>query len=165
MDLTLQSVGPVVRHLDRHPTDTEESRRDRHRRENAACTAGLRGAAGVVKKMPHLIDSSRAFLDALLAARQADASLRDLHLAGGPAPLRQPPSPTSVTEARRRAAAALGLTASEAEASHPASPWKFEFFRGLATLMQDPDRSISDWLHHGPPHGFDSTYLSGRAFS
>ena len=148
MSVSLQTEGPVIRHaaLSTDP-ETAETERARLRREDAACTAGLRGAAAVVSKKPVIVEATRDLLDALRRARGFNSSFQRLHLAGGSSPTRPPPSDASVTELRRRFSLWLpGVLPADAEMRHSASPWRWALFDALATMTEDPDRAVVEWL-------------------
>ena len=86
----LQSSGPVVRHMTRATaTADEETKRLRLRRENAACTAGLRQAARVIAARPHLIECTRPLFSALRRARLAEP-------AGAAKEVQEPACPTTL---------------------------------------------------------------------
>ena len=74
------------RHLDRGPT--EETTKERHRREDEACTAGARNAAQIVPQMTPLLDAMGKVRAALLQVMADEPGLRDCHLACGAEPAR-----------------------------------------------------------------------------
>lgn len=150
----LQETGPIIRHaLLTAAAPDEESRRSRFRREDLACTAGLRNPARIVARQPHLIAGTRALTAALVQARLASANLQSLHLAGGSTPSRQPPTEECVDRARQDFAAALGVSAAGAAATHPASPWRYQLFGALAARLGDTDAAVPRWLEEGAPMG------------
>ena len=80
----------------------------------------------------------------------------------GPHPTEQPPTELALEVVRRRLAPAVGLTAQEIEAHHPASPWRYNLVRVL-TAATDDDPHIWRWLRDGAPYRERSPSGTGRA--
>ena len=158
----MQTCGPIVRHATlQGETPDAESKRTRQRREDQACTAGLRNPAGVLHKLPHIVPATRSLVTWLRRARARDPTLQRLSRAGGPSPDRPPPTEEAVAAVRRDVAGGLGILPAEAERSHPAAPWKHELFRALGALVRDPDEEVAEWLTHGAPMGLEVPIRGG----
>ena len=111
--------------MDRGATD--ETTRERHRREDDECTAGARNAALIVPGMAPLLDTVSQVRDTLLRVMDEEPGLRDCHLACGTAPARQPPDEQLIDVARRAVCEAMGVTDPERTAAlqHSASPLRY----------------------------------------
>ena len=94
-------------------------------------------------------------------ARRLDPELRSLHLAGGSAPSRAPPSGAAIAATRGRFARALGVDAETAEQSHAAAPWKHMLFRAVLEQWSDPDAALPEWLAAGAPMGLTKAIALG----
>ena len=161
----LQRTGPVVRQAvaiqdDRDP----DSEREKRRRENATCTAGLRSPAALLSRRPELTSSTRGLARTLMHLRASTSELQGLHLAGGAQPRRPPPSAASVSRARATIASALGLDPTSAELHHPAAPWRHQLVKAVLTLMNDADLEVARWLQFGAPMGLTSFIEPGGHF-
>ena len=161
----LQRTGPVVRQAvaiqdDRDP----DSEREKRRRENATCTAGLRSPAALLSRRPELTSSTRGLARTLMHLRASTPELQGLHLAGGAQPRRPPPSAASVSRARATIATALGLDPTSAELHHPAAPWRHQLVKAVLTLMNDADLEVARWLQFGAPMGLTSFIEPGGHF-
>ena len=47
----------------------------------------------------------------------------------------------------------MGISASEAELTHPASPWKYNMVKAIQVAAKDPDVHLATWLREGAPMG------------
>ena len=56
---------------------------------------------------------------------------------------------------------ALHLSFAEAEAHHPASPWKHNIVRRIAEQSEDPDSHVARWLREGAPAGLSADIEPG----
>ena len=79
--------------------------------------------------------------------------LQNLADACGEQPSRDPPRPSTIKKVRQAIARQLGLSVRRAEATHPASPWKYNVVRAVQQACGDPDTAVADWLEHGAPFG------------
>ena len=101
----------------------------------------------------------RPIKNTILHFRRQQPSLQGLVGACGPEPSRPPPSEDLILELRRRIARKLKVNVQQADAHHPASPWRFELVRRIMVLAKDPDVHVPNWLEHGTPVGIAETIL------
>ena len=158
----LQTDGVVSRHHSGGPSGPSES--DRRLAEDAACTAGLRNPRRLLSSWSELVGTMRLVMASLLKARCRSQSLQDLYRAGGASPARQPPEAAAIAAVRADVAAALGVSPGAAELTHPASPWRYQLFRALASRSGDPDQAVAQWLQHGAPMGISEAIEAGGHF-
>ena len=59
---------------------------------------------------------------------------------------------------------AINLTYNEAEAHHPASPWKYNIVRRVVEESGDPDVHVAEWLQNGAPAGLSVDIEPGGLF-
>ena len=85
----------------------------------------------VLARWPTFVDGMRAIRDVVVAQIAKQPDLQNLADACGEHPTREPPRPSSVKKARQAIGKLLGLSVRQAEASHPASPWKFQLVRAI----------------------------------
>ena len=85
--------------------------------------------------------------------RPAHPELRHLADVCSPSSARSPPSEALIADLRGRVARKLGLSAADAEAHHPASPWRFHLVRQVMGLASDSDLEVAGWLEEGTPVG------------
>ena len=112
-----------------------------------------------------LIEVTRELLDSLRRARGFNSSFQLLHLAGGSSPTRPPPTEASISELRRKFSCWLpGVLPADADMRHPASPWRWALFDALATLTEDPDQEVAQWLRDGAPMGLSVAITPGGHF-
>ena len=146
--VVLQQSGPVVRHASLQTAgdpDTEDSR-VRRRREDRLCTAGLRGPAGAIRRLPGTVALTRDLFCCLRRARAKNADLQGLHRAGGSQPSRAPPQARSLAAVRREFGRCLDVMPADVESHHPATPWRHALFKALATPradLRDSDLSVA----------------------
>ena len=160
--LQLTSAGRVMRHRDRG--ESPESRRQRHLREDAACTAGARNPASIVENMPATLAVMSKVRAALLLAIQTFPALRSLHRACGSPASRLPPSDPAVAQARRMVCSAIGLDPKDGELHHPSSPLRYAIFEALVVATGDRDEHPPIWLREGTPLGVLSSIPRGGHF-
>ena len=101
-----------------------------------------------------MIERSRDLCGVLRRARGFNPALQQLHRAGGPDPTRKPPPESAIAALRLQLARCFdGMMPSDTLEHHPASPWRWAFFRALAEHFEDEDKEISFWLKQGAPMG------------
>ena len=149
--LSVASEGRVLRHRDRGATI--ESKHERHLREDAACTAGLRNPAAVVALWPQLREALRPVRRALGKHIDQHPELCDLATCCGSSPSSSPPDEHAVAQARLVVARVLRVSDAEAEHRHPASPLRYRLFHALQERSEDADRHVPEWLEKGAPLG------------
>ena len=164
--VSLQQSGPVVRHasLQTKGAPDAEAARVRRRREDKECTAGLRNPADAIRRLPGSITLTRDLFCCLRRARTVNPDLQGLHRAGGPEPSRAPPRDQSVACARREFGRCLDVMPGDAEAHHPAAPWRHMLFGALAARLNDPDQEVPTWLADGAPMGLAAPIRRGGHF-
>ena len=102
---------------------------------------------------PSFVDNMATIRTTLVAQIQRSPDLQGLADACGDQPRRDPPKPSSMKKARQALAKHLGFSVRQAEATHPASPWKYNVVRAVQQITGDPDSAVADWLEHGAPFG------------
>ena len=126
----LVQSGPVKRHIMRG--ETADSSRTIREREDAACTAGMRNPAELREGWPDLWTGMEPIADFLWGCLKENPDLRDIPGAFGKNPSRQPPSDAELQPLRAALGMMMGLSATQTEAHHPATTWRYEVARAVA---------------------------------
>ena len=90
---------------------------------------------------------------ALLIAMDLIPELRDLPLAVGKSPERQPPSVEAIFKARVMVADALGVNARSADERHYAGEWRHNMVGAVQKKCNCLDKVLPAWLKRGSPMG------------
>ena len=154
--------GRVKRHADRG--ETAASAREVRDAEDAASFAGARNAAEVIARWPLYAEVMRPIREVLLAAVKSMTDLWHQVGALGKKPKRKPPTDVTIWLVRKRLAPVLGLSHQDADAHHPASPWRYNLVRAV-TAATDDDPLIWMWLKDGAPYRERLASSTWRAFA
>ena len=133
--------------------------------EDAACMAGMRNPAEVVRKWPSLATAMAPLRRVLGLATPTNEELQDLPLACGEKPSKPPPSLAAIAWARELASKELGLTREEGEAHHAAGKWRHRIVGAVQRRCDCPDTVLETWLGpRGAPMGIASEITPGGLF-
>ena len=149
--LTISGEGLLVRHVDRGRT--EASAKAQREAEDLASKAGARNAYQVIEQWPAYVETMTPIKDLILKEVRKNPELQGLARACGESPERSPPSLAAVAKLRLKIGRLLGLSKSKTQATHAASPWRYELVRAVQGRAMDPDTHVADWLQHGAPFG------------
>ena len=162
-EATVHDQGRVHRH--RLRGGEQESRKERHQREDQASTAGMRNPGDLEKVWPQLwhamADVKRLFVYIRTLMPELFVGLS---ACCGANPSRPPPSDEDLSILRRSLEKLLGAERGAFDKSSPASTWRYELVDALQKKAHDPDRCLPTWLNSGAPMGISEDIQPGGHF-
>ena len=161
-EVRLTKTGAVKRHLLRG--ETVDSKRQRKEQEDKDSLAGMRNPASVLRRWPSLVDGLKPVAEELRSIVKDFEVLQGLVGCCGKEATRKPPTEEELSAPRRRLETVLGLQPGEGDLRHPASPWRYMYFKAVQNLTEDPDKEIVSWLRDGAPMGLSQAIAAGGLF-
>ena len=106
----------------------------------------------------------RPLTKVILNFRDCHPACQNLTDCVGTNPDRQPPGQGVLLELRAQIGRQLGLSRSQSDEHHPASPWRFNLFHEVLARTDDMDAYVSSWLERGAPFGINVPIPPGGWF-